>query len=30
MNVEGDVTDEVLDKLREALPDLKNLWSVKL
>ena len=30
MNVEGDITDEVLDKLREALPDLKNLWSVKL
>ena len=30
MNVEGDVTDDVLEKLRGALPDLKNLWSVKL
>ncbi len=30
MNVEGEVTDEVIEKLREALPDLKNLWSVSL
>ena len=29
MNVEGDVTDEVLDRLREAI-DLKNLWVLSL
>lgn len=29
MNVEGDVTDEVLNRLREAI-DLKNLWVLSL
>jgi len=29
MNVEGDVNEGVLDKLRSAL-ELKNLWSIKL
>ena len=30
VNVEGDVTEAVLDRLRSAVPDLKNLWHVKL
>ena len=30
MNVEGDVDDDVLSKLRAGLGDLKNLWYVKL
>lgn len=30
MNIEGDVTDEVLETLRAGLSDLKNLWYVKL
>ena len=30
MNVEGEVDDAVLDKLRSSLEDLKNLWYVKL
>ena len=30
MNVEGTITDEVLGRLRETVPDLKNLWHVKL
>lgn len=29
MNVEGEVTEDILDKLRNAI-DLKNLWLVKL
>lgn len=29
MNVEGEVTDDILDKLRDAI-DLKSLWLVKL
>ena len=30
MNVEGEVSDEVLERLRAALPDLKNLWRIGL
>ena len=30
MNVEGDVDEGVMDKLRAGLHDLKNLWYVKL
>lgn len=30
MNVQGDVTDEIIDELRGAISDLKNLWYVKL
>uniref|UniRef100_A0A7C9JCI1 D-3-phosphoglycerate dehydrogenase n=1 Tax=Muribaculaceae bacterium Z82 TaxID=2304548 RepID=A0A7C9JCI1_9BACT len=30
MNVEGPLADEVLDRLRATIPDLKNLWHVKL
>ena len=30
MNVEGEVTDEVIATLRDSLDDLKNLWYVKL
>ncbi len=30
MNVEGDVNDAVLNRLRAEIPDLKNLWHVKL
>ena len=29
VNVEGDVTEAVLARLRSAVPDLKNLWHVK-
>ena len=30
MNIEGELDDSVLAKLRENLADLKNLWYVKL
>lgn len=30
MNVEGDVDDEVLEKLRADVADLENLWYIKL
>ena len=30
MNVEGDLTDALLKDLREKVPDLKNLWRIKL
>ena len=30
MNIEGELDDSVLAKLRESLEDLKNLWYVKL
>ena len=30
MNVEGDVDDAIMGKLREGLGELKNLWYVKL
>lgn len=30
MNVEGDVTEEVLGQLRDAITDLKNLWVIQL
>ena len=30
LNVEGDVTDELLAQLRTAIPDLKNLWRITL
>ena len=30
MNVQGDVTDEIIGELRGAISDLKNLWYVKL
>ena len=30
LNVEGDVSDAVVAKLRESVPDLKNLWLVNL
>ena len=30
MNVEGDVSDEVLGELRVKISDLKNLWHIKL
>ena len=30
MNVEGAVTDAVLDAVRAGIPSLKNLWSIKL
>lgn len=30
VNVEGDVSPDVLDRLRGAITDLKNLWYIKL
>ena len=30
MNVEGEVDDGVLSGLRAEIPELKNLWYVKL
>lgn len=30
MNIEGDVDEPLLDSLRAGIPDLKNLWYVKL
>lgn len=30
MNVEGDINDAVMDRLRAAITDLKNLWYIKL
>ena len=30
MNVEGDLSDALLKDLREKVPDLKNLWRIKL
>jgi D-3-phosphoglycerate dehydrogenase / 2-oxoglutarate reductase len=30
MNVEGDVTEAIMDELREGISDLKNLWYVKM
>ena len=30
LNVVGDVRDDVLDKLRVAIPDLKDLWLIQL
>ena len=30
MNVEGAVDDSTMDRLREGLGELKNLWYVKL
>lgn len=30
MNIEGDVTDDVLEELRVKIADLKNLWHIKL
>ena len=30
LNIEGDVTDDVLDALRAGIPDLQDLWHVKL
>lgn len=30
MNVEGSVTEDVLAELNSAIPDLKNLWCIKL
>ena len=30
LNVEGEVTGEVLERLRAELDDLKNLWCIKL
>ncbi len=30
MNVEGAIDDAVLDRLRAEIPELKNLWYVKL
>ena len=30
MNVEGEVEDAVLSRLRAEIPELKNLWYVKL
>ena len=30
LNVVGDVRDDVLDKLRAAIPDLKDLWLIQL
>ncbi|MEG0375050.1 MAG: NAD(P)-dependent oxidoreductase, partial [Raoultibacter sp.] len=30
VNVEGEVTDDILAKLREGLGELKNLWYVKI
>ena len=30
LNIEGDVTDAVLDELREAIPEMQDLWLVQL
>ena len=30
VNVEGDVSDQVMANLRAGVADLKNLWHVKL
>lgn len=30
LNVDGEVDDEILEKLRASIPDLKNLWRISL
>jgi D-3-phosphoglycerate dehydrogenase len=30
MNVEGDVSERVLERLREGITDLVNLWRIDL
>jgi hypothetical protein len=30
LNIEGEVGEELVEELRAAIPDLENLWLVKL